>query len=1233
MNKNIYSIFIMFICLSFSKTNAQIINKINSPKDPKLKLGLSTIANMPAGATPRNIANYNLFSFKGETEKKILVDIISNDNSLKKTLINNGAELVSSFNNRITCWLEVSKINDISKNTAISWIQPVLKPIHNAASINPPVRTQGDAAQRSDIARQLTGLNGTGVKIGVLSDSYNNLGGAANGVNSGELPGTGNPLGYTTPVTVLNDLNDNSGSDEGRAMLEIIHDIAPAAELYFYTAFQSETDFANGIRALADAGCKVIVDDVIYFDEPYFQDGIIAQAVDYAVNVKGATYFSSAGNQSNLSYEAPFKASTYHPFNDDAIAHNFGSAENPVYFLPITVGSRGLLTAFQWDEPYLSAGNGSAGSASDLDIFVLSTTDNITYTVEAASFDNNIGADPFEIFEFSRTGTFYILITKYAGPAPTRIKFIDYARLSWDATPSTIEGIKSGTTTGHANAEGAIAVGAASYDKTPAFGVNPPQIEYFSSRGGTSVLFNASGNRLASPVDRRKPEIVAPDRANTSFFIPGYDYEGDGFPNFAGTSAAAPHAAAVAGLMLQGNPSLTSTTIRQYLIKSCVDMDDPNTSDFDTGFDYATGAGLIKADEAVLSTLNPNCPSTSITITRSTTFCEGDSVILNANMANGYIFQWQKNGIDISGANQAQLVVKSTGQYSVNITNLDCTLPSRNIDITALFAVAPPITINRTIEVGTLLTNGNGLQATAFCPTEQTATYAGPSIGYDGNRKSGPDPTASINGINGKIKYVRISITWQKRNGGTINDCGTTGGASYPYNNEVSFKIKGPDNTIISLLNPDTYAVGRTSSGLVTTVFDDGGITVGTIPNSGTFKPVQRLSNLNGKDPNGIWTLLANDNGTLDPLCVESFSVTVFTDASGSSSTITWWDSPSGGLLLTRGNELIPEVSLPGNYTYYVEAACPQSTIPCPTSVRKAVTLNITPCNFKVNFDYVKAGNPFTFKFPLKDNIVIAASEEQTSILVKPSCEATNIESFKLQLTGPPPFESYQTVENIFYYSLFNNTGVNVLGRILPVGSYTLTATGYSQDNATGNILYGPVVIHFTIVQNSATISAPILASTTLCAGSNFSLNFNATGSFDASNQFEAQLSDINGIFDNPLIIGSSASIGSINCSLPIGLTEGTDYKIRIVSTNQTLESIASTSSISINKYRVTLSSPANDINNTSTQIKVGGIINATNKINSSTNANYQAGKAIELNAGFEINNSIFKAEIKGCGN
>jgi hypothetical protein len=88
------------------------------------------------------------------------------------------------------------------------------------------------------------------------------------------------------------------GSEEGRAMIQLIHDVAPGARWAFHMASRGEPDFANGIRRLAEAGCHVIVDDVWYPTEPMFQDGEIAQALDQVVS-QGIPYFASGGNYAN----------------------------------------------------------------------------------------------------------------------------------------------------------------------------------------------------------------------------------------------------------------------------------------------------------------------------------------------------------------------------------------------------------------------------------------------------------------------------------------------------------------------------------------------------------------------------------------------------------------------------------------------------------------------------------------------------------------------------------------------------------------------------------------------------------------------------------------------------------------------------------------------------------------------------------------------------------------------
>jgi subtilisin family serine protease len=153
----------------------------------------------------------------------------------------------------------------------------------------------------------------------------------------------------------------------------------------------------------------------------------------------------------------------------------------------------------------------------------------------------------------------------------------------------------SSTIFGHANAAGAEAVGAAAYFNTPEFGVSSPVLNVYSSAGGTPILFDLAGNPVSDP-RANKPGIVAPDCANTSFFVSGVDLEPDGFPNFCGTSAAAPHAAAVAALLRDLEPNLTPNQIYGILENTAIDMGS-------AGFDNDSGFGLIQSNAALVSGL------------------------------------------------------------------------------------------------------------------------------------------------------------------------------------------------------------------------------------------------------------------------------------------------------------------------------------------------------------------------------------------------------------------------------------------------------------------------------------------------------------------------------------------------------------------------------------------------------------------------------------------------------
>jgi len=446
------------------------------------------------------------------------------------------------------------------------------------------VTAESDTTHRAAIARMVAGVDGTGLKIGVMSNGVDSL---AARQASGDL-GT---------VTILS--GQAGVGDEGTAMLELIHDIAPGAQLYYATANTSITSFAQNIRDLRTAGCDMIVDDYSYYVETPFQDGqapsvtsstnqgILIQAVN-DVTQNGAQYFSSAANSGNKNdntagvWEGDFNdggASTT-PLPTGGTVHAFAPGQN--YDIETTPNR----TLLKWSDPI-------GGSSNDYDLYILNAAG--TTVVNSSTNIQSGTQDPTEDAGTVSTANARVVIFKKTSAASR------YLHLNTNRGVLSIS--TSGVIYGHNGGRNTISVAATPSGPVRFSGTSPVgpfpyahstsnSVETFSSDGPRRIFYNAD-NSLITPGNvsstggtvLQKPDITAADGSTTTT---------PGFIPFFGTSAAAPTAAALMSLVKQASPGSTNAQLFNAMTSSAIDIEGPGT-------DRDSGAGIFMPLSAMAS--------------------------------------------------------------------------------------------------------------------------------------------------------------------------------------------------------------------------------------------------------------------------------------------------------------------------------------------------------------------------------------------------------------------------------------------------------------------------------------------------------------------------------------------------------------------------------------------------------------------------------------------------------
>ena len=487
---------------------------------------------------------------------RVLVDIQADVSERLLTEIRQrGGNIVNSFAQyrAIRAGVPLEAIEDLAARADVTFVGPAVRSTLNTGSVD----SEGDVAEKANLARSTYGVTGAGVKVGVISDSVDYL------TNS-------QALGDLGTVTVLAGQSGVPGTGEGTAMLEIVHDLAPGATLYFASANGGNANFANNIRQLRAAGCDIIVDDMEYFNESPFQDAIIAQAVN-DVTAAGALYFSAASNSGNkddgtsATWEGDFVESgqTANTSKGVAKVHSFGAA----IFNVGTTSSQSETANFFWADPL-------GHSTNDYDIFITDATG--SSLVAASTTTQNGTQDPYEKVKVDDGELIVVVLSSGTG----RFLHLENGRGSLSVSTA-------GRTKGHACAANAFGVAAVS-----AHGVTTPftaavKVETFSSDGPRRMFFYADGTAITpgsfsstGGTVRQKPDLAAADGVATA--VPG-------FQPFYGTSAAAPHAGAIAALLKSRNPGLTTSEARAALTAGVLDIEG-------AGVDRDSGVGLLMAD-------------------------------------------------------------------------------------------------------------------------------------------------------------------------------------------------------------------------------------------------------------------------------------------------------------------------------------------------------------------------------------------------------------------------------------------------------------------------------------------------------------------------------------------------------------------------------------------------------------------------------------------------------------
>jgi PKD repeat protein len=365
--------------------------------------------------------------------------------------------------------------------------------------------TEGTALIGAD-AYHTAGITGTGVKVAVIDLGFIGLSQAQ---ARGDLPAT----------VIQNDLTGTgmmTGFSHGTAVAEVIHDIAPGAELHLIK-IADEVDLDQAVTYCLSNGIDVINHSLGWYNTNFYDGTGTIPEIARRATTGGILWVNAAGNEAESHWEG-----TYIDGNSD------GWLDTPISLQ--ASGGEQVILYLTWDE--------WGGASTDFDLYLYDASG----TVVASSTKYQTGyEEPTESIQVSapQSGTYSIRVS---GTGAGRLELFSVYQ---DLTPA----IAASSILAPANATEVVAVGAVDHGSY----TTGPQ-EPYSSQGPTND-------------GRTKPDLVAPDNVTTGT---------SPYTTFPGTSGAAPHASGAAALLLSTQPSLTEPSLRGLLLSHTIPMGTAN---------------------------------------------------------------------------------------------------------------------------------------------------------------------------------------------------------------------------------------------------------------------------------------------------------------------------------------------------------------------------------------------------------------------------------------------------------------------------------------------------------------------------------------------------------------------------------------------------------------------------------------------------------------------------------